>query len=102
MESTDLRLVEIRNREGMGGQGIIGTIGVVVGASALLAVGYYIVTKFFGQVDTSTFSTSQNTTFEAIQGNSDDAFEISGFLIWVAVAVGVLTIVLGVMAVLGR
>lgn len=97
----DLRLVEIKERHSMSGKGIIGVIGMVVGSVALLAVGYYVVTKFFNKVDTSGFTADQNTTFGEIQTQADDAIELSGFAVWVAVAAFILAIVLGAFASMG-
>lgn len=98
----DLRLVEIKERHSMGGKGIIGVIGMVVGSVALLAVGYYVVTKFFNKIDTDNFTTEQTATFTEIQTTADDSIELSAFAIWVAVAAFILTIVLGAFAALGN
>ena len=102
MQDLDLRVVEIQDRRGQQGVTILGGISIVVGGGAMLALGYYIVTKFWNKVDQSGFTADQNTSFDSMQGEVNDAFEFSGFILWVSIAAAALLLVMGIVAVVSR
>ena len=101
MQATDIRLVEIQERYNMGQGGIIGVIGMVVGATALIAIGYYVTVKFHNKVNTSDFSAAQNEEFASIISETDDLFDLTTLLVWVTIAAAILTMILGAFMVLG-
>ena len=102
MQATDIRLVEIQERYNVGQGGIIGVIGMVVGASALIAIGYYVTVKFFNKVDQSDFTATQNTTFDSLKTETDDLFDLTTLLVWVTIAAAILSMILGAFMVLGN
>lgn len=95
MQYADLRLVELQERNPASTGGVLGGIALAVGGSAMLAIGYYIKVKFFNQVDQSDFTADQNTTYDDLQGDTDDVFDMTTLMLWVAIGMTVLVLVLG-------
>lgn len=93
----NLQIVELRERHAFSQRGgILATIVLVIVGSVLLSLGMYLKTKFEGQVDTSNFSTEQQDTFDDITNNTNDALSLSGWALWVLVAIGLIALIAGV------
>lgn len=96
----ELRLVKIQERQSVN-MGVIGTIGVLVAASALMFIGYYVTTKFSSKIETS-ISAADNVTFQEIKTDLNDAWGMGTLYVWFAVAAGILGLVFATVAIFGR
>lgn len=95
----NLQMVELRERHAFSQRGgILATIVLVIVGSVLLSLGMYLKTKFEGQVDTSNFTTEQQKTFNEITNNTNDAMSLAGWALWVLVAIGLIALIAGVVA----
>lgn len=86
MESQDLRLVEVRQREGMS-FGLNETVLTVVAVSILIFIGLLVVVKVRGQIDKSSFTAADNATFDNINSNATGALDLTSLGVYVLGAV---------------
>lgn len=77
-------------RLGLNGERGAGMVGAVVVVIVSGAIGFYVVVKLLGGLDTSGFTADQNTTFEQFQGNTNTAFILIALLAIVVAAVAIM------------
>ena len=71
---------------------VVGTIITILVAGSLLIVSVFVYSKFTGSLDTSGFSTAENTTYESIKENILDGYDMAGIIIVVLVLVAVISV----------
>jgi len=74
------------------GASVVGTVLVVIISGA---VGFYVVVKLLGGLDTSNFTADQNTTFATFQANTNTAFVLIALLAIVVAAGAIMSAVGG-------
>lgn len=69
------------------GAGMVGAVVVVIVSGT---IGFYVVVKLLGGLDTSTFTADQNLTFDSFQSNTNTAFVLIALLAIVVAAVAIM------------
>ena len=88
----DLRLIQgMEKREGYAG--IVGGILTIVVGGAMLLAGVFASAAVGGAIPRNDFTATQNTTYDAINGNIFDALEVGGVVV---IFVGIGLLIMGV------
>jgi len=89
----EFRQLEIKKRD-PASMGINGLVSTLVVGGVLMMVGIYAYTKVGSSIDSSSFTTAENTTFEGIKTNVLSGFDLGSVAFIVIAAAIIISILL--------
>lgn len=93
-----LHKLEVVEREGMSISPVLAIIFLVIVSGALLTLGFIIVARLQNSADTSDLTANQTAQLNQINGSTNDNFDLTTLLVYAAVAMGVLSTFIGILA----